>query len=89
MCLERDPLRLVSPIEELLGSKSSGCGLENRDYSLRGTAALTMRHPSIRKRLALTLSTSGHGVCLLVLKGVSITCFFKQLDYILSRLPIQ
>jgi hypothetical protein len=25
-------------------------GLENRDYGRRGSAALTMRHPSIRKR---------------------------------------
>jgi hypothetical protein len=25
------------------------CGLENRDYGRRGSAALSMRHPSIRK----------------------------------------
>jgi hypothetical protein len=30
--LERGPLSLVSTIEELLGRKSSGCGLENREY---------------------------------------------------------
>jgi hypothetical protein len=30
--LERGPLSLVSTIEELLGKKSSGFGLENRDY---------------------------------------------------------
>jgi hypothetical protein len=29
--LERGPLSLVSAIEELLGRKSSGSGLENRD----------------------------------------------------------
>jgi hypothetical protein len=31
--LERGPLSLVSIIEELLGRKSSGSGLENREYS--------------------------------------------------------
>jgi hypothetical protein len=30
--LERDPLSLVSIIEELFGRNSSGSGLENRDY---------------------------------------------------------
>jgi hypothetical protein len=29
------PLRLVSPIEELLGRNSSGSSLENRDYGRR------------------------------------------------------
>jgi hypothetical protein len=33
--LERDPFNLVSTIEELLEGKSSGCRLENRDYSRR------------------------------------------------------
>jgi hypothetical protein len=31
--LERGPLSLVSTAEELLGRKSNGFGLENRDYS--------------------------------------------------------
>jgi hypothetical protein len=30
--LERDPLSLVSTLEDLLGRNSSGCGLENREY---------------------------------------------------------
>jgi hypothetical protein len=30
--LERGPLRLESTIEELFGRKSSGSGLENREY---------------------------------------------------------
>jgi hypothetical protein len=30
--LERGPLGLVSTIEELLGRKHSGSGLENREY---------------------------------------------------------
>jgi hypothetical protein len=33
--LERGPLSLVSTIEELLGRKSSGSGLENREYGRR------------------------------------------------------
>jgi hypothetical protein len=33
--LERRPLSLVSTIEELLGRKRSGSGLENREYVLR------------------------------------------------------
>jgi hypothetical protein len=33
--LERGPLSLVSTIEELLGRKNSGFGLENRDYGRR------------------------------------------------------
>jgi hypothetical protein len=41
--LKRDPLSLVSTTEELLGRKSSGSGLENRDYGRRGYVALTTR----------------------------------------------
>jgi hypothetical protein len=33
--LERGPLNLVSTIEELLERKSSGSGLENREYGRR------------------------------------------------------
>jgi hypothetical protein len=33
--LERGPLSLVSTIEELLGRKSSGSGLETREYGRR------------------------------------------------------
>jgi hypothetical protein len=33
--LERGPLSLVSTAEELLGRKSSGSGLEIRDYGRR------------------------------------------------------
>jgi hypothetical protein len=47
--LERGPVSLVSTIEELLERKSSGSGIENRDYGRRGSAALTTRYTSIRK----------------------------------------
>jgi hypothetical protein len=35
VCLERSPLSLVSTTEELLGRKSSGSDLENREYCRR------------------------------------------------------
>jgi hypothetical protein len=36
--LERDPLSLVSATEELLGSNSSGSGLESREYGRRDSS---------------------------------------------------
>jgi hypothetical protein len=39
--IEGGPLSLVRTIEELLEIKSSFSGLENRDYSRKGSAALT------------------------------------------------
>jgi hypothetical protein len=39
--LERGSLNLVGTNEELLGRKSSGFGLENRDYGRKGSAELT------------------------------------------------
>jgi hypothetical protein len=41
--LKRGPLSLVSTIEELLERKSSGSGLENRDYGRKGSASLTTK----------------------------------------------
>jgi hypothetical protein len=46
--LERDPLSLVSTIEELLGRNSSGFGLENREYG-RGDPCADHATTSIRK----------------------------------------
>jgi hypothetical protein len=70
--LERSPLSLVSTTEELLEGRSSGSGVENRDYSLRASAAMTARNPSTRKSLHYprrqeavaqsdSLVDSGHG----------------------------
>jgi hypothetical protein len=56
--LERGPLSLVSTIEELLERKSSGSGLESRDYGRRDPPR---RSPVILypQKLSLTLPTSG------------------------------
>jgi hypothetical protein len=48
--LERGPLSLVSTIEELLERKSSGSGVENRDYSFG---------EPLSAKLALTSPTNG------------------------------
>jgi hypothetical protein len=53
MGLERGPLSLVSTIEELLGRKSSGSGLENWDY---GADYATPFYP---QKLTLTSPTIG------------------------------
>jgi hypothetical protein len=57
--LERGPLNLVSIIEELLGRKSSGSGLENREYGHRDPS-LTTWYP-LSSKLAVTSPTSGGG----------------------------
>jgi hypothetical protein len=59
--LERGPLILVSTIEELLERKSSGSGIENRDYgrtdpsrrlcNTRLSAILALIFPTIGGRL--------------------------------------
>jgi hypothetical protein len=56
--LERGPLSLVSTTEELLGRKSSGSGLENRDYGRRDPPRWP-RGTFYHQKLALTSPTSG------------------------------
>jgi hypothetical protein len=56
--LERGPLSLVSTIEELLEQKSSGSGLENREYGCRDLSRWPHGTLYLQK-LALTSLTSG------------------------------
>jgi hypothetical protein len=60
--LERGPLSLVSTTEELLGRKSSGSGLESREYGRREPSRW-LRGTLYPQTLALTSPTSaGHSV---------------------------
>jgi hypothetical protein len=56
--LERGPFSLVSTTEELLGIKSSGYGLEIREYGRRDLSRCPHGTP-YPKRLSLTSQTSG------------------------------
>jgi hypothetical protein len=56
--LERGPLRLVSTIEELLGRKRSGFGLENLKYG-RGDPLCWPLNTLYPQKLALSPPTSG------------------------------
>jgi hypothetical protein len=58
MGLERGPLSLVRTIEELLGRKSSGSGLESQEYGRRGSVTPTTWHLYLQT-LALTSPPSG------------------------------
>jgi hypothetical protein len=55
--LERGSLSIVSTTEELLGRKSSGSGLENREYGRRDPLCWPRDTP-YQQKLALTLPTS-------------------------------
>jgi hypothetical protein len=55
--LEQGPLNLLSAIEELLGGKSSGSSLENREYR-RGDPSRWPRGTLCPQKLALTSPTS-------------------------------
>jgi hypothetical protein len=56
--LERGPLSLVSTIEELLGEKSSGSGLETLEYG-RGDPLRWVRDTIYVQRLSVTWPTVG------------------------------
>jgi hypothetical protein len=56
--LERGPLSLVSTIEELLGRKCRGSGLENRKYGRKDPSRLQC-DTLYPQKLALTSLTNG------------------------------
>jgi hypothetical protein len=87
MGLDQGPLSLVRTTEELLERKSSGSGLENRDYDRRRSAALPMRQPSIRKKkLALTSPKNGSRSVGIVLSRTQATEFLLFRFYLI--LPV-
>jgi hypothetical protein len=57
--LERGPLSLVSTNEELLGRKSSGSGLESREYGSRDPSHADHVTPLYPQKFSLTSSTGG------------------------------
>jgi hypothetical protein len=59
--LERGSLSLVSTIEELLGRKSNGSGLEIRAYGRMGSSTLTMRHP-LSAKVGTSMTSGGRSV---------------------------
>jgi hypothetical protein len=66
--LEQSPLNLVSTIEELLGRKSSGSGLESREYGRRDPSRWP-RGTLYPQKLALSSPTSGgRSVCIVRLR---------------------
>jgi hypothetical protein len=56
--LERGPLSLVSTTEELLGRKSSGSGLENRDHGCRSVGIVRSRTQGTEFFLCLFVCTA-------------------------------
>jgi hypothetical protein len=77
--LEPDPLSLVITIEELLERKSSGPGLENRDYGRRGSLRLLYDTPLFAKVGANLLTDSGHGVCFVCIIQLNCKWILSQL----------
>jgi hypothetical protein len=78
--LERGSLSLVSTIEELLEWKSSGYGLENREYG-RGDLLRWPRDTLYPQKLALTSSTYGGrsvGIVRLRTKTTEFVLFLKR-----------
>jgi hypothetical protein len=76
--LERGPLSLVSTIEELLGTNSSGSGLENREYGRRDPLRWP-RGTLYPQKLALTSPTKGGrsvGIVRLRTNATDFVCLF-------------
>jgi hypothetical protein len=86
--LERGPLCLVSTSQELLGRKSSGYGLENREYGRRDPSRRPRGtlHP---QKLALSSPTSGGLSVCIVRSGTQATVFsFSLLVTLYARILV-
>jgi hypothetical protein len=85
--LERGPLSLVSTIEELLGRKSSGSGLEGREYC-HGEASSWPRCTFYSQKLALSLLTSGgRSVGIVRSRTQATKCFAAMVFHTLKSVP--
>jgi hypothetical protein len=80
--LKRGPLSLVSRIEELLGRKSIGSGLDNREYGRRDPSSWPHRtfYP---QKLALPSPTSGGRSFVIVRPRTHTTEFVLLIEEIL------
>jgi hypothetical protein len=77
--LERGPLNLVSTIEDVLERKSSGCGVESREYGRRDPSRWPRSILSSQK-LALTSPTSGgRSVSIVRSRTQAIEFFYENL----------
>jgi hypothetical protein len=81
--LERGPLNLVSTIEELLGRKISGSGLNSREYGRRDPSRLS-RGTLYPQKLALTSPIIGGRSVGIVRSRTQATEFFSSRKIIYS-----
>jgi hypothetical protein len=80
--MRRGPLSLVSTIEELLEGKSSGSGLESREYDRRDPSRRP-RGTLYPKKLALTSLASG-GRSVGIVRSRTQATDFKVIKFILA-----
>jgi hypothetical protein len=81
--LEQGPLSLVSIIEELLGRKSSGSGLEMREYGCRGPASRPRGALYLQNLKLTSLTISGRSVGIVRSRTKAtefVVCFVSDLD---------
>jgi hypothetical protein len=77
--LERGPLSFAITIEEILGRKSSGSGLENQECGRRDPSRLP-RGTLYPQKLALTLRRGGGRSVSIVHSLTQATEFFHSID---------
>jgi hypothetical protein len=82
--LERGPLSLVSTIEELLGRKSSGSGLEIREYGRRDPSRCS-RGTIYPQKLALASPKNGDRLVGIIRLRTQATEF--SLVYLVTKNP--